>query len=90
MRKTLFALLAVLAVSVAACGQTDPWEQGFANKICPVQGGEIDTANPSLVVHYQGEKIGFCCPGCPQEFQRDPERFMNEMRSDPATYGYRG
>lgn len=90
MRKTLFVLFAALAASLAACGQTDPWEQGFANKICPVQGGEIDTSNPLLVAHYQGEKIGFCCPGCPQEFQRDPERFMNEMRSDPGAYGYRG
>ncbi|MGE0229716.1 MAG: hypothetical protein AB7U23_14525 [Dehalococcoidia bacterium] len=90
MRRTL-ATIAILALSISlsACGRADPWEAGFANKICPVQGGEIDTENPGLVVEYQGEKIGFCCPGCPQEFQGDPERFMEEMRSNPSAYGYR-
>ena len=90
MRKTL-TMLAVLALatSLAACGQADPWEQGFANRICPVQGGEIDTQSPALAVVHQGEKIGFCCPGCPEEFRRDSERFMAEMRMDPSAYGYR-
>lgn len=91
MRKPLMALAAlVLATSLSACGQSDPWEQGFANKICPVQGGEIDTQNPALAVEYQGEKIGFCCPGCPQDFRRSPENFMQEMRTNPSAYGYRG
>jgi YHS domain-containing protein len=90
MRKIRLAVLAVVALSLSACGQADPWDQGFANKICPVQGGEIDTENPALAVQYQGQRIGFCCPGCPQEFRGDPERYMDEMRKDPAQYGYRG
>ena len=90
MRQSLIALAGlILATSLSACGEADPWEQGFANKICPVQGGEIDTENTALAVEYQDEKIGFCCPGCPQEFQRNPENFMAEMRMNPSAYGYR-
>lgn len=90
MRKTLGILaLLLLAPSLAGCGQGDPWELGFANRVCPVQGGEIDPSNPALAVEYQGEKIGFCCAGCPEEFRRSPETFMAEMRGDPAAYGYR-
>ncbi|MDA1195611.1 MAG: hypothetical protein O2894_10560 [Planctomycetota bacterium] len=88
MRK-IVAILLFLTLSLAACGQSDPWEQGFANRVCPVQGGEIDTSNPLLVVNYEGEKIGFCCAGCPEAFERSPEEYMNELRSHPAAYGYR-
>lgn len=86
----IIASAVVLASLLSACGNGDPWEQGFANRICPVQGGEIDTENPTLAVEYEGQRIGFCCPGCPQEFQRSPERYMEEMRTNPSAYGYRG
>jgi YHS domain-containing protein len=91
MRQILIVVIAfALAAALSACGQGDPWEQGFANRICPVQGGEIDTANAALVVEHEGEKIGFCCPGCPEEFRRTPDRYMQQMRADPSAYGYRG
>lgn len=91
MRLILIVASAIaLASALSACGQSDPWAQGFANRICPVQGGEIDTANAALAVEFQGEKIGFCCPGCPEEFQRMPEQYIQQMRMDPAAYGYRG
>ncbi len=90
MRLTLIAIsVLALVMLLSACGQADPWEQGFANRICPVQGGEIDTENAALAVEYQGEKIGFCCAGCPQEFQRASEEFMSGMRANPSAYGYR-
>jgi hypothetical protein len=39
----------------------------FANAVCPIMGSPINpekvTAN--LVREYQGEKVAFCCAGCP-------------------------
>ncbi len=84
-------LTALLAFTLVACGKpsTDAWAARFNNRICPVRGGEVVTDNPALVVEYEGKKIGFCCAGCPQEFRKNPAKFMEEMRKDPAKYGYR-
>ncbi|HMP71890.1 MAG TPA: efflux RND transporter periplasmic adaptor subunit [Kiritimatiellia bacterium] len=45
---------------------------------CPIAGGRID---PKDFVDYQGYRIYFCCPGCDDEFLRDPERYLEEMRA---------
>lgn len=83
-------LLCLLASSSAACGgPSDAWESGFANRLCPVQGGEVDTDNPALVIFHDGQKIGFCCAGCPEAFRADPDSYMRILRSEAEIYGYR-
>ena len=91
MRRTLLPLLAVLFLALPSCGKSapDPWAAGFANKICPVQGSAVVTDDPALALEYEGHKIGFCCAGCPQEFRKNPTKFMDLMRKEPAKYGYR-
>lgn len=39
----------------------------FANARCPIMGNPIDPAKipASLVRDYKGEKVAFCCGGCP-------------------------
>ena len=84
------AVSALFAIVLTACGgPTDPWEMGFANRLCPVQGGEVVTDNPALVVNHDGQRIGFCCPGCPETFRANPEKFMEVLRSEAEIYGYR-
>jgi len=86
----MVALLALFALASSACGSpSDAWQSGFANRLCPVQGGEVDTDNPALVVHHEGQKIGFCCAGCPEAFRADPDSYMRILRSEAAIYGYR-
>jgi hypothetical protein len=34
---------------------------GVINATCPVRGGKV---NQAVNVDYSGQKIGFCCPGC--------------------------
>ncbi len=91
MRRPILPLLALLLLALPACGHAtvDPWEAGFANKVCPVEGGAVVTDDPALAVVYQGKKIGFCCASCPERFRKDPEKYMDAMRKDPAKYGYR-
>lgn len=45
-------------------------------EVCPVMGGKI---NPELYVEYQGEKVYFCCAGCPEEFQKNPEQYLAKL-----------
>lgn len=57
---------AVAADKAASKPQTD----------CPVMGGKIDK---TMYVDYKGMRVYFCCPGCPGEFSKDPEKYLKAM-----------
>ena len=44
----------------------------FANTNCPIMGTPIQTASVpvSLVRSFNGQKVAFCCPGCPAQWDR--------------------
>jgi YHS domain-containing protein len=44
--------------------------------ICPVMGNPID---PAVFVEYKGKKVYFCCRGCDQKFQEDPEKYLAKL-----------
>jgi YHS domain-containing protein len=46
---------------------------------CPVMGGTI---NKELYVDYKGERVYFCCAGCPETFKKDPEKYMKKLRDE--------
>lgn len=43
-----------------------------ANAKCPITGGTLgsDGVAENLTRDYKGQKIGFCCDGCPEEWER--------------------
>ncbi|QJB57025.1 hypothetical protein [Pseudodesulfovibrio sp. zrk46] len=80
MRKPFFiAAAAVFTLILSAM----PTFSAFATaetgdqKLCPVMGFEI---NRDLFSDYMDKRIYFCCPICPPEFKRSPEKYMAEMR----------
>ena len=66
----------------AGCGGCDPAfsedqkAKGpeIINSICPVMGGEVSKDTPYRT-EYKGQKIGFCCASCVDEFKADPEKY---------------
>jgi Cu(I)/Ag(I) efflux system membrane fusion protein len=44
--------------------------------ICPVMGGKIDK---TVFTNYQGKRVYFCCPGCIDEFNKDPEKYIRDL-----------
>jgi Cu(I)/Ag(I) efflux system membrane fusion protein len=44
--------------------------------ICPVMGGEIDKQYFTV---YEGKKVYFCCPGCEEQFLKDPEKYLDKL-----------
>jgi len=44
----------------------------FANTNCPIMGTPIQAASvpASLVRNFNGQKVAFCCPGCPATWDR--------------------
>jgi YHS domain-containing protein len=43
---------------------------------CPVMGGAI---NKKIFVEYKGKKVYFCCAGCPETFQANPEKYVAKL-----------
>ena len=50
------------------------------NKICPVEGGEID---PEVTVTHKGKVVAFCCAGCDEEFKKDPAKYLAIIAKEP-------
>lgn len=46
---------------------------------CPVMGGAI---TKELYVDYKGERVYFCCAGCPETFQKNPEKYMKKLKAE--------
>jgi Cu(I)/Ag(I) efflux system membrane fusion protein len=44
--------------------------------ICPVMGNPIDK---TVFTEYKGKKVYFCCPGCIEEFHKDPEKYIKDL-----------
>jgi len=55
-------------------------KEEITQKVCPVMGGKI---NPNLFVEHKGRKVYFCCAGCSDKFEADPDKYLAKL--DAAT-----
>lgn len=46
---------------------------------CPVSGKAI---NKEVFVDYQGQRIYFCCPACPDKFRQEPEKYFAQFEKE--------
>ncbi len=47
--------------------------------LCPVKGMNIDK---KFLSDYKGKRVYFCCEGCVENFEKDPEKYMRNMKED--------
>lgn len=50
--------------------------------VCPIQGGAINT---NLYADYSGKRVYFCCQGCPEEFKKDPAKYIGKLEKAGVT-----
>jgi YHS domain-containing protein len=80
--------MAALAIGTvwAADGQTGPAPapsaQAHPQTKCPVLGGDI---NKQVYADYKGKRIYFCCAGCDQEFEKNPEKYLQKLKEEGVT-----
>lgn len=64
---------------------------GIVNVTCPIMGSRIDPANvPAVLTRtFKGQKIGFCCAGCPTAWDKlsDEEKVAKLAIAKPAQPG---
>ncbi len=71
-------LACVLVVGLTACSEKQPAEPAAAetvacvNGTCPMMGNPVDQAKVpvSLTRDFGGQKVGFCCAGCPESWDK--------------------
>lgn len=51
------------------------------NKICPVTGDKIDEKTKATY-EYKGRVYNFCCPGCIDEFKKNPEKYIKKIEAE--------
>jgi YHS domain-containing protein len=81
--KRMICILAILFFAVGSMAVAVHAAQGTtAQTKCPVLGGDIDK---NVYVDYEGKRIYFCCAGCPEEFKKDPAKYMKKLKEQGVT-----
>jgi YHS domain-containing protein len=58
-------------------GAPKPGDAGApVNTVCPVTGSPV---NPKYTLTFEGKLVGFCCPNCPGEFEKDPRKYAGKL-----------
>lgn len=51
--------------------------QNVGNTICPVSGEKVGSGGMTPATYeYEGKVYNFCCPGCIEEFKKDPKKYQ--------------
>lgn len=69
----------ILALSVVSVFIAGVMLYAAPQKYCPVMGDEI---NKNIYVDFNGKRIYFCCTGCPEEFKKNPGKYMEKMKKE--------
>ena len=43
---------------------------------CPIMGSPI---NKDMFTEYKGKKVYFCCAGCKEKFEKEPEKYLDKL-----------
>ena len=85
---TMFLLVSMLMLtmlSLAGCKKKSepvPAEakeivlQTIEQKTCPVMEGPI---NKEIYTEYKGKKVYFCCAGCKDKFEKEPDKYIPKL-----------
>jgi YHS domain-containing protein len=62
-----------------AAASTEPAKENVAaaeQTTCPIMGGAIDK---NIFTEYKGKKVYFCCAGCKEQFEKEPEKYIAKL-----------
>jgi YHS domain-containing protein len=48
------------------------------NKLCPITREDVDPKGKTVT--YKGKTIGFCCEECIEKFNKNPEKYMKNLK----------
>ena len=77
-----FLGLSVLAAPLASVA-ADSKDQPKSDKLetCPVSGDKLGEMGKPFVFVFQGQEVKLCCKNCKKDFDKDPAKYMQKIRS---------
>lgn len=76
MSKKTLLLVFFLVFSVAFVLAAVDKKAGEETLRCPVSGKEFTKSDTTLKYEYEGKTYYFCCAGCKDKFEKDPEKYI--------------
>jgi YHS domain-containing protein len=85
--KGLLVIVATMVMLCAGCASHDHSHHhpttalaagDTVNAMCAVN--PHDAVSPQYFSIYQGKKVGFCCPDCKASFDKDPAKYMANLK----------
>ena len=74
---TMFSLTGCKKKSEPAPAETKAIvSQAIEQKTCPVMEGPI---NKEIYTEYKGKKVYFCCAGCKDKFEKEPDKYIPKL-----------
>lgn len=73
--KRHLSLLAT-ALVLAACGEAG---KPYPLDTCIVSGEKLGSMGRPHVIVRDGQQVKFCCAGCEDDFNKEPEKFLKEI-----------
>lgn len=70
-------LLRIATIAFALNLFAAPAQANDVNTMCPVLGDQ--KADPAIVTTYKGKPVHFCCNECKQEFEANPEVYVDQL-----------
>lgn len=78
----LYAITA-LAATPDKKPATEAPKQLHPQTVCPVMGYNIDS---TVFVDLQGQRVYFCCKGCPEKFKADPDTYFKKAAAEGVLF----
>ena len=58
-----------------------------AKATCPVMGGSFEIKEDTMHSEHNGKHVYFCCPGCKEKFDADPETYLKQAEKKEENKG---
>lgn len=83
------AIVALLALSLAACASTGAGATAGTSKTvkpypldtCLVTGSALGSMGDPVTAVHGGQEVKFCCEACIAEFEANPDAFLKKLES---------
>ncbi|MCE5335115.1 MAG: YHS domain-containing protein [Desulfobacteraceae bacterium] len=82
MKKAGIIVFSAIAFGLSGFGALLPFAHAAAQTKCPVMNGAVDK---KVYTDYKGQRVYFCCTGCVENFNKDPEKYLGKMKAEGVT-----
>ncbi|MFT5291812.1 MAG: YHS domain-containing protein [Planctomycetota bacterium] len=78
----MLKIILPLTLSLVSCTSTPKAVRPYVLDTCVVMDSKLGTMGDPIVRVYKGQEVKFCCAPCVDEFESDPEFYLEKMEQE--------